>query len=141
MTPERLKELADAHGADPRRWPADARVALDSMRAAQPVAVERALFEAAQLDAAMDASRPPLVSAALRDRVIASALAAGLTPKRVKVWAGRLAWFSGAGWAAAACAGVMFGINLSAEVTADQQIEAALSQSALDGVDDLEVLG
>ena len=141
MTLERLKEFADAHGADARRWPADARAALEAMRAAQPVAVERALFEAAQLDAALDASRPPAVSAALRDRVIASALAAGLTPKRVKVWAGRLAWFSSAGWAAAACAGVMFGVNLTAEITADQQIEAALSQSALDGVDDIEVLG
>ena len=141
MTIERLKELADAYGADLRRWPTAERAAAESLRAQQPVMVERLLFEAAQMDAALDASRHFPVSMALRDRVIASATAAGLTPKRVKLWAGRLAWFSGAGWAAAACAGVVFGVNLTSEFTTDQQIEAALSQSALDGVDDLEVLG
>jgi hypothetical protein len=52
-----------------------------------------------------------------------------------------MAWFSGAGWAAAACAGVIFGLNLTTHLTADQQVDAVLYQATLDGVDDTEVLG
>lgn len=141
MKVERFQELADAYGADLRLWPATERAAAEALRLAQPVMVERLLFEAAKTDAVLHTSLAPQVSMALQDRVIASATAAGLSPRRANWLAGRLAWFSGAGWAAAACAGVIFGLNMTTQLTADQQIDAVLYQSALGGVDDTEVLG
>lgn len=140
MNVERLKDLADAHGADLRRWPASERGAAETLKASDPPAFGRLMFDAAQTDAALDASRTPAVSMALRDRVIASAAAAGLTPRRVRWIAGRLAWLSGAGWAAAACAGVIAGLNLTTHLTLNQQIDAVLYQSTLAGIDDTEVL-
>ena len=60
------------------------------------------------LDRLLDASPRLAPSAALRDRVLASALEAGLTP-RAENWLARwhvgLRLTLGAGWAAAACAG------------------------------------
>lgn len=141
MKVERFQELAEAYGADLRRWPATDRTAAEALRLAEPVMVERLLFEAAGTDAVLHASQTPQVSMALRDRVIASATAAGLSPRRMQWIAGRLAWLSGAGWAAAACAGVIFGLNLTTHLTADQQVDAVLYQATLDGVDDTEVLG
>jgi len=141
MKVERFQELAEAYGADLRRWPATERAAAETLRLAQPVMSERLLFEAAKTDAVLHTSSTPQVSMALRDRVIASATAAGLSPQRVQRIARRLAWFSGAGWAAAACAGVVFGLNLTTQLTADQQVDAVLYQATLDGVDDTEVLG
>ena len=52
-----------------------------------------------------------------------------------------MAWLSGAGWAAAACAGVVFGINLTSRLTADVQADAVLYQASLTSADDTEVLG
>lgn len=141
MKVERFQELAEAYSADLRRWPETDRAAAEALRRAEPVMVERLLFEAAMTDAALHASASPQVSMALRDLVIASATAAGLSPRRMQWIAGRLAWMSGAGWAAAACAGVVFGLNLTTQLTADKQVDAVLYQATMDGVDDTEVLG
>ena len=47
----------------------------------------------------------------------------------------------GAGWAAAACAGVVAGVVMTDQFTANAQADAVLYQSMLVGVDDTEVLG
>lgn len=141
MTLERFQALAEAYGADLRRWPTTCRAQAEALRAADPSGVERLLFEATKTDAVLDTSAAPAVSMALRDRVIASATAAGLSPRRMRWIAGRLAWLSGAGWAAAACAGVIAGMNLTTHLTADQQLDAVIYQATLVGVDDTEVLG
>ena len=141
MKVERFQELADAYGADMRRWPATDRAAAEALRLAEPVMTGQLLLHAARTDALLQTSATPQVSMALRDRVMASATAAGLSPRRVQWIAGRIAWLSGAGWAAAACAGVVFGLNLTTQLTADQQVDAVLYQATLDGVDDTEVLG
>lgn len=140
MNAERLDQLIKAYGADRRRWPDAERVAAEALMAAEPDAA-RPLFEARQIDAVLDASPRPVVSAALRDRVIASALAAGLTPKRARAAWDRLVLWLGAGWAAAACAGVIAGANLSLHLTADARADAILYQATLDGMDDTELLG
>lgn len=141
MNTDRLKELADAYGADPRRWPSGERAAAEAAMAADPAPAARLLFDARQTDAALDASPRPAVSMALRDRVITAAASAGLTPKRARFVLGRLAWLSAAGWAAAACAGVAAGANLTLHLTADDRADAVLYQAMLAGVDDTEVLG
>jgi anti-sigma-K factor RskA len=141
MNAERLKQLAEAYGADRRRWPEGERKAAETLLASDGPWTDRLLFDARQTDAALDASPRPAVSAALRDRVIASAVAAGLSPRKARLFWDRLVFWFGAGWAAAACAGVIAGASLTPHLTADDQADAVLYQSTLSGVDDTEVLG
>ena len=84
MNAERMRLLAEAYGADKRRWPRAERVAAEAFVAADPSQAERLLFDARQTDAALDASPRPMVSNALRDAVIASAMAAGLSPNTAR---------------------------------------------------------
>jgi hypothetical protein len=141
MTQDRFSELAQAWGGDLRRWPEGEREAARAWVEADPVRAERALFDARQTDAALFALPTPRVSAALRDRVIASAATAGL--KARAAWPGlrKLLWIGGAGWAAAACAGVVFGTTLGGRLAADTQAFAVLDQALATGLDDTEVLG
>ena len=141
MTLQRMSELAEAYGADLRRWPAEARAAAQAMMADDPVGGERVLADARAIDDLLHASPTPSVSVALRDKVLASAMAAGLSPKKARVILNRLGLLFGAGWAAAACAGVVAGANLTLHMTADARADAVLYQASLSGVDDTEVLG
>ena len=79
-------------------------------------------------------------SHALRERVIAAAVGAGLGRRR-RAGIGVMAWLSGAGWAAAACAGAVFGVVLTGQMTADIRADAVLYQASLSSADDTEVLG
>ena len=135
MKAERLHELADAYGADLRRWPASERAFAESLLAADP-SLKAVLDEAATLDALLNAAPAPVPSAALTARILAAA------PKRKpRSRLGRAVWYLGAGWAAAACAGVVAGVGLTTHLTADARADAVLYQSSLTGVDDTEVLG
>ena len=141
MTTDRLKALTEAYGADQRRWPQAERDATRAIVARDGDAARVLLSDADRIDAALDASPRPVVSTALRDRVLASAIAAGLTPRQARrIWDRLVVWFA-AGWAAAACAGVVAGVNLTSHLTADDQTDAVLSQSMSGVVDDTEVLG
>lgn len=142
MTAERFIALVAAYGADVRRWPESERAAAQAFVAAQPEVARAALAEADAVDALLHASPAPQISAALRDRIIASAADAGLKArKHGRLWLDRLALTLGAGWAAAACAGVAAGVIMTAHLTADAQADAVLYQASLQGVDDAEVLG
>jgi hypothetical protein len=139
MTAERLTALIEAYGADPARWPAADR-ALGQAALADPV-LRAAVDEARALDRLLEASRPTQPSAALRDRVLAGALRAGLTGPRRSWSFDPLTWLSGAGWAAAAFAGVLAGGALASDWTADLKADAVLYQASLAPIDDVEVLG
>jgi hypothetical protein len=146
MKPERMDEtrfgeLADAFGGDVRRWPESERHAARAWIDAHPLAAERALFDARQTDAALFASPNPVVSMALRDRVLASAATAGLKARSAWPSLRKLLWIGGAGWAAAACAGVVFGANLGGHLATQAQADAVLDQAMLGGFDETEVLG
>lgn len=142
MTSERFLALVAAYGADARRWPEAERAAARAFAAAEADAVRPALAEADAADALLHASRVSPPSIALRDRVIASAAAAGLKARREgRRWLDRLSLAFGAGWAAAACAGIVAGVMMTSWLTADAQAEAVLYQASLLGVDDSEVLG
>jgi len=141
MTSERFLALVAAYGADARRWPEAERAAAQAFAAAEPVAAA-ALVEADAADALLRASRAAHPSVTLRDRVIASAAGAGLSARREgRRWVDRLALTLGAGWAAAAFAGIVAGVMMTSYLTADAQAEAVLYQASLLGVDDAEVLG
>ena len=135
MRIERLQALAEAYGGDLRRWPADERAFAESLVAADPAA-RVLLDEAAALDALLDASPSVAPSADLTARVLRAAPGA-----RAKSRPRRAVWFLGAGWAAAACAGVVAGVGLTRQMSADARADAVLYQATLSGVDDTEVLG
>jgi len=142
MTSERFLALVAAYGADARRWPEPERAAAQAFAAADPAVASPALAEADAADALLHASRVAHPSMVLRDRVIASAAEAGLKARRERRrWLDRLALALGAGWAAAACAGIVAGVMMTTYLTADAQAEAVLYQASLLGVDDSEVLG
>lgn len=142
----RLGELAEAYGADWRRWPEGERDAARVLLASDPAA-ERLLFEARQLDAALDLAPRLEVSASVRARVIAAG------PRRVTGpfaglragWRrsgapGRSVWLSGMGVAAAVCAGLIVGEATVHRATAGLEAERVLYLASLDAVDDTEIL-
>ncbi|MDO9608547.1 MAG: hypothetical protein Q7J26_08490 [Brevundimonas sp.] len=136
MKADRLHALAEAYGADLRRWPASERAFAESLIAADP-SLKTVLAQAAALDALLDASPAPTPSADLTARLLAAAPKA----RARRFHLDRIAFYLGAGWAAAACAGVVAGVGLTTHVTADERADAVLYQSSLVGVDDTEVLG
>lgn len=140
MAFERFSNLTDAYGADLRRWPEGERAGAEALLAVDARA--RLLRdEADALDSLLDTVARPVVSAALRDKVVASAGQAGLKTRAAWRFWSRLAWISGAGWAAAAFAGVAFGFSLTGSLTQDQTADAVFYQASLGGTDDAEVLG
>jgi hypothetical protein len=142
MDETRFGALAEAWGGDLRRWPEADRGTGRAFADAHPREAERILFEADALDALLDASPRPAVSADLRDRVLAGAASPGRRRMR-GAWPSltRLLWLGGAGWAAAACAGVVFGTNLGGRLADQRQAEAVVDQAMLSGFDEMEVLG
>lgn len=142
MTGERLLALVAAYGADTRRWPEAERTAATAYSATDSGSARTALAEADLIDALLQASRSPPPSVALRDRVIASAADVGLKAgRRGRRWLDRLTLTLGAGWAAAACAGVMAGLVLTGQMTADLQADAVLYEASMLQWDAQEVLG
>lgn len=135
MKAERLQALADAYGADLRRWPVSERAFAESLIAGEP-SLRAVLDDAAGLDVLLAAAPVVAPSADLTARILAAA------PRRKgRGRLGQAIWFLGAGWAAAACAGVVAGVGLTTHLTADARADAVLYQSSLSGVDDTEVLG
>jgi len=70
----RLRDVLDAYGAAPERWPAAEREALSALLAGNADA-RRLGEDAARLDAALDALPAAPPSASLEDRIVAAALA------------------------------------------------------------------
>ena len=108
MTPERMEELADAWGADLRRWPAAERAAAEALWRRDAVARAR-LKRVEQLDALLDAHvvAPP-------DARLVHAVLAGVGPVRFigrrRPWqVPRRWWWSGLGAAGVGLAGAAAG--------------------------------
>ena len=135
MKAERLQALADAYGADLRRWPVSERAFAESLIAGEP-SLRAVLDDAAGLDVLLAAAPVVAPSADLTARILAAA-----PHRKARGRLGQAIWFLGAGWAAAACAGVVAGVGLTTHLTADARADAVLYQSSLSGVDDTEVLG
>lgn len=124
MNTERYTSLAEAYGADIRRWPDADRDAARDWQAREPEAARRALAEALVLDEALDAWRPPAASADLRERILA------LAPKPRAVLSGVRLWLSGAGLAAACAAGVVVGMAGSSAAVSDARADELLAAAA-----------
>lgn len=101
IDPARARDVIDAYGAAPERWPADERDAVLAHCRADP-ALEQARVGAAQLDTLLDhwaTARP--AGPASRARVVAYAVA-DLDHQRTP----RAPWLAGGGLIAAAAAGL-----------------------------------
>lgn len=124
MNSERFQELADAFGADLRRWPDLDRLAAERFLRAAPDEARAILDGAAELDAFLDQAASAAPSAALKARILALAPAA---PR--PLWRRTSAWVSGAGLAAACVLGVMVGVNASAAFLSDPNMDTVLEAS------------
>lgn len=125
MNAERFEQLAAAYGGDLKRWPAAEREAAQAFAARDPGVSERLLFEARQIDAALNASSMPEVSPELRARVLQSA------PKARRSKADRglpwWVWAPGAGLAAACAAGAIFGAVVTAQFAGETRADTVIA--------------
>ncbi len=125
MDIERYRSLAEAYGADMSRWPQDQREPALALHAREPEAAGRILAEAAFLDHTLDLWRPPAVSHALREQVLAGA------PRPRAMWSGRFGlWLSGAGLAAACAAGIVVGMAGSSAAVSDARADELLAAAS-----------
>jgi hypothetical protein len=109
VTKERFQELAEAYGGDPARWPADVREEAALLAAAEPVFAQAVLTRAAALDAALFALPTHVASAALVERIVATA--PPLRKPRLR-WRWLAPAGLGAALTAAMAAGVILGVQL-----------------------------
>ena len=137
MLLQRFRELLDAYGGDPRRWPAAERGPAAELLATSPEA--RALLaEATTLDRLLDGA-PPLAPATLdAERLIARVTAAAqerpvFQPVGVMRPAGRGLWLRAASLAAATVIGFVVGWTQ----LADTSEATAASGYSLDYAGDL----
>lgn len=129
---ERFERLVGAYGADPRRWPDGERVAAQTFLADDPEA--RAILDrAAELDDWLALAPAPAPSEMLDRRVLRAA------PRAKTI--SRFGWASGAGWAAAAAAGVLVGVSLGQQMSQAWEAEAVLEQASAWSDDEAEYFG
>lgn len=83
---DRFAKLAATYGADPRRWPAADRNAVENLLASDQARAQAILAGENQLDARLDAYSVPGPSAALVGRILAAAPQPQLLWSRVRLW-------------------------------------------------------
>ncbi len=140
MTPERFRIIVEAYGADSRRWPDAERDAARAWAGTHRDQAGAVLAEAAELDGWLGASRVEPASAALFERIVASAPAPA--PRRLSWSRGRL-WWSGAAVVGIGAAGALAGaLAMSATLLSASPLAAYTHESTYmtttfgDGVDD-----
>jgi hypothetical protein len=120
MTPERLKQILEAYGSEPTRWPANEREAAKALLDDLPQA-RTWLEEARRLDGLLDGWSVAPAPAALAARILSAIAQAPRNPSL-------LAWLSGlwprplrlatlGGFACAAALGFALGLNSPAELS------------------------
>lgn len=127
---KRFEQIIDAYGGDPGRWPADERAAAEALMATNAEAQAMA-GEASLVDSWLDQAPDVAPSELLVRRVLKAA------PVQTRVFG----WASGAGWAAAAAAGLVLGLSLGQQAQRTDQADDALEQATSWGVDEAEYFG
>ncbi|MDR6787310.1 hypothetical protein J2Y58_000651 [Sphingomonas sp. BE138] len=135
MTPERFAALADAYGADLRRWPSHEQDAAQAMLATDPANARDVLARAATLDGLLDRHRVPAPSSALIGRILSSAPQPGLLWSRAKLW------WSGLGLAGIGLAGAVTGalaLSLATPALLDHRSTGLAEEQTIFGEVDLD---
>ncbi|WP_186069705.1 hypothetical protein [Burkholderia gladioli] len=103
MTPERFRNIVEAYGADPRRWPDAERDAARDWAGAHREQAGALLAEAAELDGWLGAHSVAPASHALVERILATA------PAARRPWTRGRLWWSGAAVLGIGAAGALAG--------------------------------
>ena len=127
---KRFEQIVDAYGGDPQRWPDGERAAAEALMATNAEARVMA-DEAARLDGWLDHATEAGPSDLLVRRVLKAAPTAPRT----------FGWASGAGWAAAAAAGLMLGLSLGQQSLMTNQAYDGLDQATSWSADEAEYFG
>jgi hypothetical protein len=125
MNAERFQSLADAWGGAIARWPAAEQDAAFAFLASDAAVADAVLAQARALDAMLDEAAPAMVSAVLRDRIIAAAPSERPAPGRLWRWLTGAG--VGAGLAVATAAGIVAGVNVVAYAPPQSEDEALLA--------------
>jgi len=139
LTEDRFRDIVDAYGADPARWPEEERAAAAIFARNHPEVAHPLLDAARQLDAWLDAGQVEVPEDDVLDahaRAVAAFVdahidAGGALPvvmRRARPLP--LVWATGV--ALAACiAGAIFGINVSMQSIGDLRAQNVLEQAQL----------
>ncbi|WP_017904006.1 hypothetical protein [Pseudomonas asplenii] len=106
MTPERFAQLAEAYGADLRRWPATERAGAEVLLEQRDRGALAALDQARALDGLLDGYRLPAPDPALVRQIRLSAN----TARPPSFWQRYAGWLSPAGIVGIGVAGIAAGI-------------------------------
>jgi len=106
MTPERFEYLADAYGANLRRWPAAEQPAARALLDSGDAQARASLAQALALDTLLDSHRLPAPHPALAHRIAASA---ALAPRH-SLWRGHQTLWSRLGLLGVGLAGIAAGM-------------------------------
>ena len=104
MTPERFAYLADAYGADLKRWPLTEQGAAQALLESAHPSAREALEEAGWLDVQLNSYLLALTDPALARQIRPSA------PRRRSVWSRYANWLSPAGLVGVGIAGIVTGM-------------------------------
>ncbi|MCK6190024.1 hypothetical protein [Pseudomonas sp. EYE_354] len=119
MTPERFACLADAYGADLRRWPVAERGAAQALLDAGHPHAREALAQATWLDAQLDGHQARFADPALARQIRRSA------PLRRSFWSRYANWLSPVGLVGVGIAGVVTGMLV---MSLNMPLPSALSE-------------
>lgn len=148
---ERLETVLAIYGSDPAGWPKSERAVLERLVGAQPSAA-RLLDEAVALDKVMERAPAGHVDDALKQRIVAAAVADGSSADRVIPFsverarrrgnfpAGRSTMWPAAALAASFALGLYLGISELGTNAVDQALEFASLDGLAAEVDEVELL-
>lgn len=111
MDIERLAEILDAYGADPKRWPEAERPAAEALLASSQDAA-RLHADALALDTLLDLSRAPEPSPELMASILAGAEKRGLGAWLADFWPFGPAWQPASAFALAVILGIAAGAGV-----------------------------
>ncbi|ESQ88646.1 hypothetical protein ABAC460_15255 [Asticcacaulis sp. AC460] len=131
MTARRFRDILDAYGADPVRWPDGEREAACAFAAGNADAAEW-LAEALSLDDMLMAVDDVAVSERLHFQTVAKMIAANdVTGPAMAEPARRMAVFWAGAGVAACLAGAVFGINISLNSLDELRAQSVLEQAQM----------
>ncbi|WP_455924555.1 hypothetical protein [Pseudomonas putida] len=104
MTPERFDQLAQAYGADLRRWPIAEQASARALLERGDPDVQAAVAQASWLDGQLNLHRVPAADPALARRI------AGLAAPAPTFWQGHRNWWSRLGLVGVGLAGIAAGM-------------------------------
>jgi hypothetical protein len=133
MTQDRFASLAEAYGADLRRWPGAERTAAEAFAATDAETAERLLAAERALDAALDRWTSTAPSAGLQGRVVA---AAPLAAAAGRLWR----WLTGVGLGVALAGAGAAGVVVGFTETPHSLVRAISGERAPEPTDDVSGL-